>query len=255
MTFFKTIALSLSMFSSIPMPRVEWNEKNMKYILCAFPLAGAVTAALYLAWIFVAKRFSVSSFAGALGCTIIPVLVSGGIHLDGFCDACDALASHADKEKKLEIMKDSHSGAFAVIGCCVYFLSYYVLSLSVFSAKKFCMGMALIFVLERFLSALAVSVFSCAKESGLVRTFADASAKKITAVFSLCGAVAVSVGLVICCGIESLFVLVAVCAFFIYYYCMTKKEFGGITGDLAGWFVQVCELISLAAFAIVGRIA
>lgn len=255
MTIFKTIALSFSMFSSIPMPRVEWNEKNMKYILCAFPLVGAVTASLYIAWIVAAQHFSISSFVTALGCTLIPVFVSGGIHLDGFCDVCDALASHADTKKKLEIMKDSHSGAFAVIGCCVYFLSYYVLSLSVFSAKKFCTGMAFVFVLERFLSALAVSVFPCAKDSGLVRTFADASAKKCTAVFSLCGAVAVSVFTVICFGAASLIVLVAVCAFFIYYYCMTKKEFGGITGDLAGWFVQLCELLSLASFALAGRIA
>ncbi len=53
--------------------------------------------------------------------TLIPVFVSGGIHLDGFMDTMDALGSWGDKEKKLEILKDSHNGAFAVIGICCYF--------------------------------------------------------------------------------------------------------------------------------------
>ena len=45
----------------------------------------------------------------------LPLLVTGGIHADGFCDTVDALSSHAEREKMLEILKDSHCGAFAVI--------------------------------------------------------------------------------------------------------------------------------------------
>ena len=36
--------------------------------------------------------------------------------MDGFCDTCDALASHQDRARKLEILKDSRVGAFAVLG-------------------------------------------------------------------------------------------------------------------------------------------
>ena len=35
-----------AMYSKIPMPRVEWNEKNMKYAMCFFPLVGVVTGLL-----------------------------------------------------------------------------------------------------------------------------------------------------------------------------------------------------------------
>ena len=42
MTMLETIAVAFSMFSAIPMPQFLWNEKNMRYALCAFPLIGAV---------------------------------------------------------------------------------------------------------------------------------------------------------------------------------------------------------------------
>ena len=40
-------------------------------------------------------------FRAALLCAA-PVIITGGIHLDGYADTCDALASHADRQKKLE---------------------------------------------------------------------------------------------------------------------------------------------------------
>ena len=49
-----------------------------------------------------------------VGLAII-LLVTGGIHMDGYMDTMDALHSYGSREKKLEILKDSHIGAFAVI--------------------------------------------------------------------------------------------------------------------------------------------
>ena len=58
-------------------------------------------------------------FLQAAGFTLLPVVVTGGIHLDGFGDTLDALASHAEPERKREILKDPRAGIFAVIGRCV----------------------------------------------------------------------------------------------------------------------------------------
>ena len=54
----------------------------------------------------------------------IPLLVTGGFHLDGYMDTMDALHSYQKKEKKLEILKDPHIGAFSVIMARVYGLMY-----------------------------------------------------------------------------------------------------------------------------------
>ena len=91
----ETVAVAFGMYSALPVPRVEWNEKNMRYALLAFPLVGAV---LGLAWCGAAALCAALGLPdvlrGAALCAL-PVVVTGGIHLDGYADTCDALASHA----------------------------------------------------------------------------------------------------------------------------------------------------------------
>ena len=71
MNIIKSICVAFSMYSKIPMPRVEWNEKNMKYAMCFFPLVGAVIGGLMLLVRFLCGRFGFNtsgcddSFAGA----------------------------------------------------------------------------------------------------------------------------------------------------------------------------------------------
>lgn len=89
--------------------------------MCAFPLIGAVIGA---AWC-VCGAMPLPGLAKAAGFALIPVWITGGIHLDGYADTCDALSSYGDREKKLEILKDPHCGAFAVIRLCSYFLAYF----------------------------------------------------------------------------------------------------------------------------------
>ena len=99
MTMLETIAVAFSMFSAIPMPQFLWNEKNMRYALCAFPLIGAVIGGIcWGAWSLCGLLGLPNLLRGAI-LTLIPVLVTGGIHLDGYSDTCDALASHASQEK------------------------------------------------------------------------------------------------------------------------------------------------------------
>ena len=48
-------------------------------------------------------------------------------------------------------------------------------------------------------------------------------------------------------------VLVGAAAALIWYAAMSRRQFGGITGDLAGWFVQVCELLTVAAVVLLQK--
>ncbi len=252
MAFFKSLLLAFSMFSTIPMPKVDWNEKNMRYLMCAFPLVGLVIGALFwLAWHLVG--FLPEESEGGmmarrilpLVLLLIPLAVTGGIHMDGFMDTCDALASHADREKKLAIMKDSHAGAFAVMGAVLYFLCDFVL---LGEWCRFSLGvLPLVFVFSRLLSAFSVAVFSPAKESGLVRTFADAGARRFTAVWSVFWFLLAAFSAVWFFRLQALAVIGAQLLVFVCYFLLTRRHFGGITGDTAGWFVQVAEIISFAA--------
>ena len=154
MIVLQTIAVAFAMFSAIPVPQFDWNEKNMRYAMCAFPLIGAVIGA---AWC-VCGVLPLPGLAKAAGFALIPVWITGGIHLDGYADTCDALSSYGDREKKLEILKDPHCGAFAVIRLCSYFLAYFALCTCVSFTPRVGVLWVLALVLERALSGLAVAL-------------------------------------------------------------------------------------------------
>ena len=175
MIVLQTIAVAFAMFSAIPVPQFEWNEKNMRYAMCAFPLIGVVIGA---AWC-VCGALPLPGFAKAAGFALIPVWITGGIHLDGYADTCDALSSYGDREKKLEILKDPHCGAFAVIRLCSYFLAYFALCTCVSFTPRVGVLWVLALVLERALSGLAVASFPMAKNTGLAHTFATAADKTV----------------------------------------------------------------------------
>ncbi len=88
---------------------------------------GAVLGLLLLAWSALADLLTLTPQLRAAGAVLLPLAYTGGIHMDGFCDTCDALASHQDRARKLEILKDSRVGAFAVLGCVSYLLLQYAL--------------------------------------------------------------------------------------------------------------------------------
>ena len=251
MRFFSSLAVALSMYSKIPVPTVDWNEKNMKYAMCFFPVVGVAAGALMYAAAYVLLTYTdCGSFFFAAVMTLIPVLVTGGIHVDGFADTMNALNSYGDRKKKLEILKDPHTGAFAVIWVCAYFLFNAALwseaDLSVFPAA------ALVFPLSRSLSGISVVSFHPAKNSGLLRTFQDGAQRKRVRVVLILWAAVCAGGMIWLSPIPGSLAVAAALIEFAYYYGLSRKQFGGATGDLAGYFLQICEIAMLAVLVIAG---
>lgn len=172
---------------------------------------------------------------------LIPVLVTGGIHLDGLLDTADALSSWQPREKKLEILKDSNAGAFAVIVACCYFLACFGFWTELSGRQVLVLSGG--YVLSRSMSGLSVASFPCARKTGTVAAFSDAVQER-TVMTCLYILLFLSAGFM--CLLDAKLGTAAVvgawCTFF-WYYCMSMKQFGGITGDLAGCFVQTCELV------------
>lgn len=235
----ETIAVAFSMFSAIPMPQFEWNEQNMRYALCIFPMIGAVIGGLsWGAWTVSGLLTLPDLLRGAI-LMLIPVLVTGGIHLDGYSDTCDALASHAPAERKQEILKDPHVGAFAVIHIC----GYYVLTLALWtSLKTFLWAPILLgYCMSRTLSGLAVASFPLARNTGLAHTFAQAADKRRVRTILITLDVLLLAAMCLC-GYPAILMALAAHGVFAYYAWMSKSQFGGLSGDLAGWFLQMAEL-------------
>ena len=247
----ETVAVAFGMYSALPVPRVEWNERNMRYALTAFSLVGA---ALGLAWWGVCALSNALALPtvmrGAMRC-VLPTLLAGGIHLDGYADTCDALASHASPARKQGILRDPHCGAFAVIRLCVYFIAYFALCCAVepTNAVLWCMGLG--FVLSRALSGLLLTVLNVAEGSSLAKAFADAAAKR-RARWILCAVSALLAAGMLWPGHLTGAVMLCAAARTVRRYVHTAtREFGGTSGDLAGWFLVKAEFWMLAAIVAV----
>ncbi len=257
----RSAVMSFSLFSKIPMPRVEWREESMRYVMCFFPLVGAVEGAFLALWCWVAFTLSFSAPLFAAGLLGIPVLVTGGIHLDGFCDVCDALSSHAEAARKREILKDPHVGAFAVIFVATYFLVYFGIacdlgSVGFFNAfdRGLAWGIALIPVLSRCLSGIATLAFSKSSSKGMLSMEASSDAKG-RALVALGVVFAAVVALVVfTAGILGIVMVVGDLLCLLWLRCLADREFGGMSGDLAGWFLQVAELAMLASLVLCNRL-
>lgn len=251
MYLLNSLAIAISMYSKIPAPNVEWNEKNMKYAMCFFPVVGAVIGIIqFLIGGFLLQYTDCGSLFFAAVMTLIPVVITGGIHLDGYADTTDALSSYGEKEKKLEILKDPHTGAFAVIGLCVYFLADAALWSEV--TAEMLPVVSCMYVISRSLSGISVVSFQAAKNSGLLKTFQDGAQRFRVRIVLLIWLCACSVLMIFLSWSQAVGALLAATAVFIYYYKMSMKQFGGTTGDLAGYFLQVCELAMLAGILIGG---
>ena len=83
--------ISFAMFSKIPVPRADWDKENMKYMICFFPAIGVIIGLLEWGYGWVAMKLDFGSLMRAAGFVLIPLIVTGGIHLDGFLDTVDAL--------------------------------------------------------------------------------------------------------------------------------------------------------------------
>ena len=240
MSIINSFFIALSMYSRIPVPRVDWEKEHMRYAMCFFPMIGVVIGAvMYLAgWLL--DKTSVGGLFRGVVFTLIPIIITGGIHMDSFMDTMDALGSWGDREKKLEILKDSHAGAFAILGMGCYLMwSVAVWSELPAEVLRVC-GVS--FVLSRALSGFSVVTFPAARNSGLLKMFQDGAQKKVVRI-TMCLYVAAAVIMMAVMNARAMTgAVTGVMIAFLYYIMVSRKQFGGVTGDLAGFFLETAEL-------------
>ena len=250
----KSLIIAFAMYSKLPMPRVDWEKKALSWALCWFPLVGVVIGAVLWGWMALAGALGIGKILFAAFALLIPIALSGGIHLDGFCDTCDALSSHQSRERKLEILKDSHTGAFAIICCCLYLIFFFAVWCEAEPEGETLWVLALGPVLSRSLSGLAAVSWPNARGSGLLATFIQPmDARKARAVL-LVWTAACAAALLALDPVTGTAAVAGAGLSFLYYFVMSRRQFGGITGDLAGFFLQVCECAMVLAVVLAQRL-
>lgn len=242
----RSLCSAFLMYSRIPVPQVEWNEENRRYALGWFPAVGAVLGLLLVLWQAVCSFLDAGAWVYAAGGVLLPVVLTGGIHLDGFCDVTDARASCASREKKLQIMTDPHIGSFAVIYICLYLIVQTVLFAQVYDLRC-AVRTACGFILSRSISGFFAVTLRGAKSGGTLQSFVKPSHRNCT-IYMVCGWAVLGCAGMLCTGLSGGTACIAA-AVLAGLFCKrtAEREFGGITGDICGWFLQICEIWMLGA--------
>lgn len=243
----RALIIAFSMYSRVPMPRTDFDDRGMKYAMACFPVVGALLGLLYFGLFHLSVFLRAPEILRAALLFALPVLYTGGIHMDGFMDTEDAIHSYGDLEKRLQILKDSHVGAFAVICALCYavlFTGFSGALTEVTIGASSC-----VFVLSRILSAIAVVSFPKATKKGSLRTFSDLAGDHVLQIL-IAELIAFSVLVLVLFHLFGAVLLVTCALVFLWYHHLSVKTFGGITGDLAGYFVCQCELWGIGVLVV-----
>ena len=245
--FWNAFCMCYSMFTALPCPYRPWDEDARDMMLVCLPIVGALLGLLWAALGALGMAWLTPALRAAL-IAALPWLLTGFIHLDGYMDTCDAILSWRPLEQRLRILKDVHTGAFAVVG----------LGLLMMFSHSAAMGLewidlrALLFVpvVSRCGSAFCVLTLKPIGHSEYAKTEGK-TAQRVAVVLmwllAIAGCAVWLKGLAVALLVET-----AVYAGAMAWACHTLK---GVSGDLAGFALTAAECAALIALSTIRHFA
>jgi adenosylcobinamide-GDP ribazoletransferase len=242
----KDFLQALSFLTILPVgPCALLEERNLARSMAFFPLVGLVIG------LFLALGYYLFSFlflkSLVLWLTLgLLALLTRGLHLDGFADTLDGLATGGSKDRILEVMRDSRIGAFGVIGLILligakYFALDQILDSSIYNS------LILMTVLGRNSMVLVCYRSAYARpDGGLAKPFVE-NLKFHELIISLASAFGIAFILL---GVKGILVFLGVCLFNLGYRFFFIRKLGGVTGDILGTANELSELFCVVLLSI-----
>ncbi len=238
----KSLLITLGMFTKLPVPIVEWEEKKGPGAFMFFPLAGLVCGALtYLVYLLV-LAMKIYSALGAIFLLLSLYLVCGFVHLDGFMDTADAFLASKDRIKTIEILKDSKVGAFSVISVVLLLITQYISLQSALIFQLDPIYLLMVPILARAFSVLVLFICKPLQTTGILYYFRDGLHKKHIIIASCILILLLS----IFSFLKLLYVLVFLGAVLLAtgFVLFAQKKLDGINGDIIGASIILLETIT-----------
>ena len=244
-TYFHAFAMCQSMFCAIPFPGNIWNEQARDKMLLFLPVVGLEIGAIWAGLAWLCNVLNLPVLVKGLILSVYPYLVTGFIHLDGYMDVTDAVKSYRSLERRREILKDSHVGAFAVIGIVLLLLAQFAFMAS---AKEIADFRILVFVpaVSRCCSALAVTALKPMTTSQYAEQMKPRShivvLLSMTALFMTAGFLFFG---------RYGFVLLGCLVGYGAALRKAYKSLEGMNGDISGYALSIAELCAIAVYALI----
>jgi len=231
---FKGFALAVSMLTTLPFFRVHDFSKGINgYAVMSYPLVGFLLGVILYGIHSLLVPYLPPFHLGVIIFGLW-VLLTGALHLDGLCDTIDGL--YVKKERALEVMKDPHNGGMGMIFGAV-FLLLKASTLAVFDAFYL---LPLVLMFSRLSVVLATYYYPYVSPSGMATLAKEELTKKQLIVAFI---YSIFIG-VIFTHLSLLFIMLVV-LFVIKNFFM--KRYGGFTGDIYGFSIELIELLLLNA--------
>jgi len=247
--------MALSMFTIIPTPYIEWDDESSKNMMKFYPIIGLIVgiiwSLIYITMSYIKSPLIIKSVV----IMIAPFIISGMLHLDGYCDVCDAILSRRAKEEKLRILKDSRIGAFAVICLIILFFMqfagvYSFLEKNISINLNIICALILIPVISRSLAGYFLLSKITIKESSL-GTYFKKGTNKIDIIIMVVSIILCT--LIICLNNDLQSIIIPITMSIGVTLSVRKciKEFGGVSGDVAGFALVIGEVIGIVTLGII----
>ncbi|HEX4143602.1 MAG TPA: adenosylcobinamide-GDP ribazoletransferase [Pirellulales bacterium] len=224
---------------SPPLVRRLFTDAELVASVGYFPLVGLLLGGILAIW-DAGLRWLLPVEVASVLVLAAWIVLTGGLHIDGFLDSCDALLGGRTPEERLTILRDERVGAFAVAGgFLLLMLKFTALARLESSASALLVAC----VLGRWLICLAILLFPYARAQGLGRTMKDQAGRREGLLATLLAVLAVGV-IAPVWGLWATIVAVLVGAWAARF---TLRRLPGLTGDSYG---AICELGEVAVLVV-----
>ena len=229
---------ALQFLTVLPAPLARPMEKPA-FSVAYFPLVGLLLGAILVGLDWVLGLFLPSSLVNG-GLIIAVIVLTGGLHLDGLMDTCDAIPGAQSPSRRLEILRDVRVGSYGILGALSLIMAKY-LALSALPAPLRLPSLLLMPVLGRWSMALAIPAFPYARPSGLGRAMKDNNSWARLAAASLIS-LAISAAALQQVGVLAMIGAGAVTLLMGWHF---TRRLSGLTGDTYGAINEVVEVAAL----------
>ncbi len=249
MKWIKGFLINLQFFTSIPIPlQLPMDKEHLEKAIKTFPLLGLFQGAIYAGIFYSFLHWTpFSDLTTAFAVWLAMILLTGGIHLDGWMDTSDAFFSYRDKEKRLEIMSDPRTGAFGALSVIVLLSArfLFIFEITQMAQPVSYFLIALIPFFSKIVMGELLLNVKTAKQGGLGSLFKKAASKK-TLLFYL-----IYIVILFCLTavfikdalFEVLIFLLVVASVIVFLKKKVVSWFGGMTGDVLGASVEGTEVL------------
>lgn len=240
--------LNMQFFSAVPIHReLPVDARHLQAALRMFPLLGLVKGFVFGSVFWLLLEWSpLSPLGNAFLFWLLPIIWTGGLHLDGWIDTSDAFFSYRDIDRRLEILKDPRVGAFGVLSLIVLLAARFLFLYEIFLLGNavFVPLIVLVPFYSQMITGLLLNGVKPAKEEGIAYFFQQGKDNRLAVVYSFWAVVAGLI-FVLITGSIAMFLLLTAMAYLFFLFARrgALKHFGGITGDLLGASLEGAEVL------------